>query len=147
MKLVNLTAVDIDQFKNALPKIKPAAPDLHHEELTVDDVTIELVRPTESKDVRTNTYSLGFSHRGSDYMFIVRPTMHEVPSVTLNIIRKATDQSGDVEFTSYTVLKDTVTTLKGQLSGMAKSQTEGTTSKAALANFDLASALDHLKVR
>jgi hypothetical protein len=147
MKLVILTAADVEQFKKALPTAKSTPPVLHHEELTADGVAIGLVRPAASEDERTNTYSIGFSRGDSDYVFIVRPTVHEVPSITLNIIRRAAAEPGAAEFASYTVLKDTVTTLKGQVAGLHKGQTGGATSETALGAFDLAALLKYLKVQ
>lgn len=147
MKLVNLTATDVEKLKKALPKGKAAAPALHHEELTVDGVSIGLARPAKSEDPRTNTYSIAFRCDNSDYQIIVRPTVHETPSVTLNIIRKETGNAGTAQFASYSVLKDIVTTAKGVASGVCSSQAEGTTSEAAPASFDFKELLDRLKMQ
>ncbi len=140
MKLVNLTATDVENFAKALPKEKSKAPVFHQEELKVDKLAIALVRRSGSDDAKENTYSIVFHSGDSDYVFIVRPTVHEIPSITLNIIRKATAEAGVDEFASYTVLKDTVTTLKGQVSGMPAGQTP-------LTALDLESLLKHLKVQ
>lgn len=55
-----------------------------------------------------------------------------MPSVTLNIVTKA-------EFASYTVLRDTVMTLKGQVSGRP--------AESAITGFDLSALLKHLTVQ
>jgi hypothetical protein len=112
MKLVQLTAADVEKFQASMPKEKAATPDFHHEELEVDALSIGLVRPSASEDPRTNTYSIGFRCGDSEYVIVVRPTIHQVPSVTLDIITKG-------EFASYTVLRDTVTTLKGQVADLS----------------------------
>ena len=127
MKLTKLTQADLDRLAAALPKDKPAPPPFHQEELQVDSLSVALVRPSESTDARTNTYSIGFKCGDSQYVIIVRPTAHQIPSITLNIIR-------DAQFSSYTVLHDTVTTLKGEMSGVVP------------ADADLDVLLGHLKV-
>ena len=147
MKLVTLTATDIEQFKKSLPAANTTAPVLHREELHTDDIAIRMARSAKSEDPRTNTYSIQFSRGDCDYVFIVRPTVHEIPSITLYLVRKSAGEAGDTEFASYTVLKDTVTTLKGQVSGMPASQPGQTMSETPLGAIDLAALLDYLKIQ
>lgn len=130
MRLVNLTAADLERLKAALPAQKAPPQAFHQEELNVDTLSIGLVRPEQSDDPRTNTHSIGFRYGDTQYVIVVRPTVHQVPAITLNVIK-------DTEFASYTVLKDTVTTLKGQVSGVPADRTP--------ANFDLSDLLGHLK--
>jgi len=132
MKLVNLTASDLEQLKASLPIEKAAPPTFHKEELRVDSLSISLVRPSTSEDVRTNTYSIGFRCGDSQYTIVVRPTVHQVPSITLNMTR-------DTEFASYTVLRDTVTALKGRVTEPPAERTPE--------NFDLSTLIGHLKVQ
>jgi len=146
MKLVTLTAADVEKLKQPAKTGKGSAPALHHEELTVDGVNIGLARPDGSSDPRTNRYSIAFGRDGTEYQIIIRPTVHETPSVTLNIIRKGSGEAGAAEFASYTVLKDTVTTVKGEVLGLPSAR-EGVTGEAALANFNLQTLLDLLRVR
>jgi len=131
MRLVKLTAADIERLKAALPAQKADPQAFHQEELTVDALTIGLVRPETSDDPRTNTHSIGFRSGDTQYVIVVRPTVHQVPAITLNVIT-------NTEVSSYTLLKDTVTTLTGHLSGLPADRTP--------ANFDLAELIGHLKL-
>jgi hypothetical protein len=146
MKHVNLTAADIEKIKKALPASKLPAPPLHHEEMIIDGVGIGLSRPAGSEDPRTTTHAIKVRSGDSDYLIIVRPTVHGVPSVTLNIIRKEKGEGAAAHFSSYTVLKDTVTTLKGQISGEPVTMPEGKTGEAAIASFDFQTLLNRVKI-
>jgi hypothetical protein len=115
MRLVTFTTADLERFKKALEKVRSPAPPLHHESMVVDDVGIALVRLRDSNDARTNTYCLGFKCADTDYQFVVRPTVHGVPSITLNVIRKGAGETGTYQFNSYSVVEDTVTTIKAQV--------------------------------
>jgi hypothetical protein len=147
MKHVNVTAADIEKLKKALPTAKLPTPALHHEEMIIDGVGIGLSRPAGSEDPRTNTHAFAFRSGDSDYLIIVRPTVHGVPSVTLNITRKEKGTAAAAQFASYTVLKDTVTTLKGQILGEPITPSEGTSAEAALAKFDFHELLERFKMQ
>jgi hypothetical protein len=147
MKLVTLTAADVDKLRQALPTAKAPAQTLHHEELQVDSLSFGLVRPSNSTDPRTNTYSISFRVGESEYVIVVRPTVHELPSITVDVVRKVGGAEGQMDFSSYTVLKDTVTTLKGRMSGVSVEQIVGTTGDVATSKVDLKSLLGQLKVQ
>jgi hypothetical protein len=145
MKLVALTAADVERLK----KVSPAAtsfPTLHHEELIVDDVAFGLARPGNSADHRTNTYSITFRCGDTDYLILVRPTVHDVPSITLNVIRKGAGEGPAAQFASYSLLKDTLTTLRGEISTETIAPAEGHP-KGALATLDFQKLLAGLKVQ
>jgi hypothetical protein len=145
MKQVKLTAADIDNLRKSVPSQRtPQA--FHHEEIQVDAVSIGLVRPQQSADPRTNTYSIGFRCGDSEYLIIVRPTVHQMPSITLDIIRPVAGSQHQSDIDSYTVLNDTVTTLKGRLSGVSREQIVSTTGDVATAHLDMQELLAHLKV-
>lgn len=132
MKLVAVTAADLEQLKASLPARKAAPPAFHTEEMRVDSLSFGLARLETSDDPQANTYSIGFRCGDSDYTIVVRPTVLQVPSVTLNIIR-------DTEFASYTVVQDTVTTLKGQISGLPPDRNPS--------NFDLSELIGYVKLQ
>lgn len=144
MKVVKLTAADIDKLRKTLPP-KPAPETFHHEELLIDSLSFGLARPIASADIRTNAYSVGFRSGDTQYVLVVRPTIHEIPSITLNVIKTSGGGADGAEFASYTVLSDTVTTLKGRVIG-APGQIVGTTGDTATASLDLGALIGYLQV-
>lgn len=144
MKLVTLMADDIAKFEAKIPKASTPLPDLHREILEVDGITMTLVRAARSNDPRTNTYSIEFLHDEVKYVLIVRPTVEQIPSITLT---RVDDNDGDfvASIASYTVLDDTVTTLKGELPMRPSDSRKSRQSR--LGSFDLAALLENLKIK
>jgi hypothetical protein len=145
MKRVHLTTADVEHLKRSLPATARVAPTLHHEELAVDGLAFGLARPNSSDDPRTNSYSIAFRCGDADYVIMVRPTVHGVPSITLNIIRKGADAGDPAHFASYILLKDALTTLKGEMPAQAIGQAKGKTGDP-LAHLDFRALIAGLKL-